>query len=340
MSTVTNKIIRSLCRFVESADLSVLHELAGVESLLSRHGYEIQSRRACFRDMPIKALESWGRQEGLYLSVGTLSLDAARLQLRDFLRAANVSFNLDGTGGIGPGEVELLLRIIREAPAKTFLFAYTFHNRPSSPFFPSANFEQPGFSVGLQSTDLAENCSTLDEWMIAMKDVWKEIAGILGEDPRFLGIDSSVAPLFRGKSSLIHFVKRICGSFSRAVTSGLFLRLTRFLAEENPRPVGLCGLMLPCLEDFELADEYAAGEFPVERNLFLSLQSGLGVDTYPVGIDENPERILEVLRLIQGLSAKYDKPLSARFVSDGRARIGEMTDFRNPFLQDVTIRPL
>jgi hypothetical protein len=341
MISTLNKIIRSLCWFAESADLHILDELARLDSLLTRHGYEIQSRRVCFRNMPIKALESWGSQEeGLYLSVGSLSLDDARLQLGDFLRASNVSFNLDGTRGIGPSEVELLLRIIHEAPAKTFLFAYTFHNRPSSPFFPSATYERPGFSVGLQSTDLAEHCTTLEEWMAAMREVWREIADILSEDPRFLGIDSSVAPLFRGKSSLVHFVKRICGSFSRAVTSDFFLRLTRFLAEENPRPIGLCGLMLPCLEDFELADEYAAGEFPVERNLFLSLQSGLGVDTYPVGIDENPVRILEVLRLLQGLSAKYHKPLSARFVSDGKAKIGEMTDFHNQFLQDVMIRPL
>ncbi|MEW6667720.1 MAG: DUF711 family protein [Thermodesulfobacteriota bacterium] len=320
--------------------MHILDELAGLESLLRRHGYAIQSRRVCFREVPIKALASWSRHEEIYLSVGTLSLDAAGQQLGDFLRAGNVSFNLDCTRSIGQAEVELLLRIIREAPAKTFLFTYTFHNRPSSPFFPSATFERPGFSVGLQSTDLAENCSTLEEWIAAMREVWDEIAGLFGQDPRFLGIDSSVAPLFRGGSSLIHFVKRICGSLSRAVTSDFFLRITRFLAEENPKPVGLCGLMLPCLEDFELADEYAAGGFPVERNLFLSLHSGLGVDTYPVGIDEDPARILEVLRLLQGLSAKYAKPLSARFVSDGKARIGDMTDFRNQFLQDVRIRPL
>ena len=62
--------------------------------------------------------------------------------------------------------------------------------------------------------------------------------------------------------------------------------------------------MLPCLEDFELADEYEKGNFSIERNIFLSLQSGLGIDTYPIGINESPERILNILKIVQSLSNK------------------------------------
>ena len=98
--------------------------------------------------------------------------------------------------------------------------------------------------------------------------------------------------------------------------------------------------MYPCLEDFELADEYEKGNFSIERNIYLSLHSGLGIDTYPIGIDEKPERVLEILQLLQNLSNKYKKPLSARFVSDGKAKIGEKTDFKNQYLKDVTVRPL
>ena len=78
----------------------------------------------------------------------------------------------------------------------------------------------------------------------------------------------------------------------------------------------------------------------MERNIYLSLHSGLGVDTYPVGMDESQERILEILRTLHGLSNKYNKPLSARLVSDGRAKIGERTNFNNPVLKDVVVRPL
>ena len=98
--------------------------------------------------------------------------------------------------------------------------------------------------------------------------------------------------------------------------------------------------MFPCLEDEELAKEYEKGMFSIERNLFLSLHSGLGIDTYPIGIDEDPQTILNILRLTQDLSKKHNKPLSIRFVSDGRARIGEKALFNNPYLYDVSIRSL
>ena len=76
------------------------------------------------------------------------------------------------------------------------------------------------------------------------------------------------------------------------------------------------------------------------KGIFLSLHSGLGIDTYPVGVDENPERVEEVLRLLRDLASKHDKPLSARFVSDGKAKIGEKTDFGNQYLKDVVVRGL
>lgn len=97
---------------------------------------------------------------------------------------------------------------------------------------------------------------------------------------------------------------------------------------------------MPCLEDFELAKEYELGNFSVERNIFLSLHSGLGIDTFPVGIDEDLKRVTQILQLIQKLSNKYQKPLSVRFVSDGKAKIGDKTDFQNQFLKDVTIKKL
>lgn len=95
--------------------------------------------------------------------------------------------------------------------------------------------------------------------------------------------------------------------------------------------MGLCGLMLPALEDFELAKEYEKGNFSIERNIYLSLHSGLGIDTYPIGVDEKPEKMVEILKLLQSLSNKFNKPLSARFVSDGKAKIGERTNFKNQY---------
>ena len=336
-----NKIIRSLCWFAENPSITGIPDrLNEIETKLSKHGYLVQTKRVCFSKTRIDALRQWENEDLLYLSIGTLGFESLVEQLSDFLHAGNVSFNLDLTDSVGANHVDVFLQIIREAPAKTFNFTYTFHNRSSSPFFPSATFERPGFAIGLQPTDLSEGCTNLKGWLSAMEAVWIGICEILGDNEHFLGIDTSIAPLFRGKSSLVHFVKTIHGDFSKAVTTDFFIKITEFLSSHNPKPVGLCGLMLPCLEDFELAEEYEAGRFPIERNAFLALHSGLGVDTYPIGINENPERILQVLCLLQKLSAKYEKPLSARFVSDGKTKIGEISDFKNPFLKDVKIRPL
>jgi hypothetical protein len=314
-------------------------EIRGLLERLERAGYLVQTRRVCFGAARVADLNDLDDGER-YLSVGSIDLPRALAQFEDFKRAGNVAFNLDATAGVGEQEVALLVRLIAEAPAKTFLFTYTFRNRPSSPYFPSAAYEKPGFAIGLQPTDLAAGCDSLDAWFAAMAAAWFEICEIFADRGDFLGIDSSVAPLYRGDSSLVHLIRRLCGGFSRAVCTDVFLTISEFIREQNPRPVGLCGLMLPCLEDFELAEEYERGAFSLERNLFLSLHSGLGIDTYPVGVDEDPRHLLQALRLLRGLSLRYDKPLSARLVSDGRARVGQQTQFGNRYLKDVVIRPL
>ncbi len=336
-----NKIIRSVCWFAENPSASqVPDQLNEIEAQLIEHGYEIQTKRVCFNRARLDALPLWDRDYGLFLSLGSLDPLSFGPLLDDYLQAGNVSVNLDLTNGVKPKHVEPLFKIIKHKPAKTFNFAYTFQNRLSSPFFPSASYERPGFAVGLQPTDLSEGCPDLSSWFKAMESVWLELCRIFEGNDHFLGIDSSVAPLFRDHSCLVHFVKQIYGDFSKAVTTDCFIRITDFISTHNPKPVGLCGLMLPCLEDFELAAEYEAGHFSIERNLFLALHSGLGIDTYPIGIDEKPVRILSVLNLLQKLSTKYKKPLSARFVSDGKTKVGEMSDFQNQYLKDVEIRPL
>lgn len=135
-------------------------------------------------------------------------------------------------------------------------------------------------------------------------------------------------------------IKQLGKNFTKSTTTDTYLQITSFLKSNNPKPVGLCGLMFPCLEDFDLADEYEKGNFTIERSVYLSLHSGLGIDTYPIGIDENPERVLQILKLVQGLSNKYKKSLAVRFVSDGKAKIGEKSDFKNQYLKDVVIRSL
>lgn len=333
------KIVRSVCFFAKKPSQRTADSIESVSEKLRSRGFTIQTKRIC-SPVKIKELNNGFASKADELSVGTLPEKNAREQMRDFFDSKNVSFNIDlSKGRIGSKSVDLMFELIGGKPEKTFNFCFVFNNPASSPFFPSAKYERDGFSIGLQSTNLARGCKSAEEWLERMQVSWNEINGLFKEDKRFLGIDSSIAPAFSGNGSLINFIKKF-SSFPESVSSGLYLKITGFIKEKNPKPIGLCGLMLPCLEDFELAEEYEKGNFGIERNLFLSLHSGLGIDTYPIGIDEKPEKILQVLLLVQGLSNKYKKPLSIRFVSDGKSKIGHKTKFNNQYLKDVIIRAL
>ena len=335
------KIVRTLCCFSADPGPDTLDRLDSLAAKLADRGYTLQTRRLCCPDVErVFALDNQGEGE-IFLSLGRLGLEEAEAVLPRFLRSKNVAFNVELAGeAIGSRETGLLFRIMAEQAGKTFGFTYTFNNAVSSPFFPSAVYAQDGFAVGLQPTNLAAGCRSLEEWFGRMLEVWDELEALFAPEGDYLGVDTSIAPLFEGDGSFLYFLRRLGVDFDRAVTSDLFLQITDFIRSAGPRKTGLCGLMLPCLEDFELAGVYEAGGFGIERNVFLALHSGLGIDAYPIGIDERPERVAEILRLVQGLSNKHAKPLSVRFSSDGGSGIGEKSSFGNPYLKDVVIRGL
>ena len=338
---MNNRIIRSVCYFSKHVTSDTVEEVKALRQTFTNAGFEVQTIRICSpTNNPVEFEQSVNDKE-ILLSIGSIPFTAVKQQLPQFYKTHGVSFNIDlTTTSIDISHTTPLFDIIKNKPSQTFAFTYVFNNKPSSPYFPSASYEHDGFSVGLQPTDLSQRCTTLEQWLEKMKASWMKIYDLFKDDSDFLGIDASIAPIFSGKGSLINFIKRLGYSFTQSVITDIYLQITQFLKTNNPKPVGLCGLMMPCLEDFELADEYEQGNFSIERNLFLSLHSGLGIDTYPIGIDEKPERVVEILKLVQGLSNKYHKPLSARFVSDVKAKIGEKTDFQNQYLKDVVVKPI
>ncbi|MEM1134805.1 MAG: DUF711 family protein [Bacteroidota bacterium] len=334
------KIVRSLCLFAESIDALNIGKLASVREKLLAKGFVIQTERCCIPLKDFALLEAALPNKNLLISIGSCNLKFVIDNFYDFCKAKRTSCHIDITEYLTEAHVDLLFRLMHEAPEKLFQFAFVVNNAPSSPYFPSANFEKNGFAIGLQPTNLAAGCKLLKDWFQNMQQVWIELADIFNDEQGFLGIDSSIAPLFEGNGSLLHFLTRILGNFDKIVLSDDFMEITAFIKKANPKPIGLCGLMLPCLEDFVLANAYENGKFNIERNLFLSMHSGLGIDTYPIGVNEAPEKVLRILQLLRQLSNRYKKPLSARFISDGKAKIGEMTDFQNQYLKDVIVRNL
>lgn len=337
-----NKIVRSICCFTKNPSDKSIEKITNIEKVLLENGFSIQTKRLCSPSIEkIIEMDKRYAKVGYILGIGSISHNILNQHLKSLLNCVETHWNLDLTDKeITLDDVQILFEIIREKPEKTFNFTYVFHNSLSTPFFPSATYGKDGFSLGLQPTDLSSNCNSLDERIENMKSVWDELFNLFSGNGDFLGIDSSIAPLVTESGSFIGFIKRLGIDFSQSVTTDFYIRITNFLKNNNPKPIGLCGLMFPCLEDSELASEYEKGNFTIERNIYLSLHSGLGVDTYPIGIDEKPERILNILKLLQALSDKYKKPLSCRFVSDGKTKIGNKSDFNNQYLKDVVIRNL
>ena len=333
-------IVRSLCLFADRLDDAVGGRLDTLATRLVDVGFALQTRRICVAGHGARDVAAAYADGTRFLSIGQLDRAALAREFDALLEVDDVACNLGVDGPVTAADVAWLQRLVAARPERTFTFAWTFHNAPGSPFFPSATWAGNGFALGLQPTDLAAGCATPEAWLARIEETWHTLVALFGGEPDFLGIDGSVAPLWNDPGSLVGHVRRWAGSFERAVTSDLFLRITAFLQARNPRPVGLNGLMLPCLEDRLLAEEYTQGRFGIERNLFLAMHCGLGIDTYPVGIDEPPARVLDILRLVQGLAARHAKPLSVRFVSDGRAHVGERTGFGNRYLHDVVVRPL
>jgi hypothetical protein len=335
------KIIRTICVFSDTASSNEIALLNSISETLQQHNFTIQTKRICLPRYHPDLDDALLREHNIMVGFGSHSRREFSQILPQFLSAHQRRLTLDLTNGeITSEDIEPLFTMMKHKPEATFGFAFGYNLPVSTPFFPSASFGQRGFSVGLQATDLSAECQTLDEWFVSMKATWDELDTLLRPFNEYIGIDSSIAPLYAGEGSLVHFVRRLGYTFSHSATTDVYSRMTSFIKTHNPRPVGLCGLMFPCLEDFLLADEYEQGHFPIERNLFLSLHCGLGIDTYPIGIDESPERVLEIARLVQQLSNRFKKPLSIRFVSDGKAAIGQRSHFANPILRDVVIRPL
>ncbi len=335
------KVIRTICFFTKEPNLETEDRLNHLEKTLEGKGFIIQTKRICSPKNSFLDLQNSIQDKSILLSIGSLDFQQTKEKIDEFIKTQTVAFNLDLTNEVITNEhSQILFKILKESPASTFSFTYTFNNSVSSPYFPSAVFDKEGFAIGLQPTNLAKECKSVDEWLSNLKECWIEINSIFENEKDFLGIDSSIAPLFKGDSSMINFIKKLFSSFDESILTDTYLKITKFIKNENPKSVGLCGLMFPCLEDFELADEYEKGNFSVERNIFLSLQSGLGIDTYPIGIDENNKKVTNILQTVQGLSNKYTKSLSVRFVSDGKSKIGEKTDFNNQYLKDIVIRKL
>jgi hypothetical protein len=334
------KIVRSICEFQEALPQAPWESLEERRRKCEDLGYSVQTLRLVYPGS-VGHLSDIERGASHLLALGVRSLREVDLIFDDFIDQPHVSLAIDGTSLEDMLPVATMVaELAGRAPEKMFEFSMVVNPAASSPYFPGAMYERSGYSIGLQSPSLREEGMSMGAWLSEMNSAWLELEDTFGQERDFIGIDSSVAPLGGGLGSFAEAAIAYKGSFSRAQTSDFFHSVSSWIRERNPRPAGYCGLMFPCLEDEGLSSLYEQGRFGVDTALFLSLHSGVGLDTYPIAMDEPPEILVDTLRLVRALSLKHRKSLSVRFVSDGIARVGHVTQFNNPYLQDVRVRSL
>ena len=189
---MSNKIIRTICYFQKDPNEQTFQKLDELESLFKKSGFEVQTKRLCSPNIEkIIELDKTYSAKGYFLSTGTVDKDKIDI----LLRTNNIAFNYDLTNKeINLQDVDILFNIIKNAPAKTFNFTYVFNNPTSSPFFPAAHYENDGFTVGFQPTDLAEGCKTINEWLLKMKKTWfQSIDRLKIKKPIFIKMPISIS---------------------------------------------------------------------------------------------------------------------------------------------------
>jgi hypothetical protein len=95
--------------------------------------------------------------------------------------------------------------------------------------------------------------------------------------------------------------------------------------------------MLPVVEDTVLAKRAAEGRYGVQELLLYSSVCGTGLDVVPVPGDSLTESLALVVGDVAALSAKYQKPLSARLFPIPGKNTGDAVTFDNPFLTDSVV---
>ena len=155
----------------------------------------------------------------------------------------------------------------------------------------------------------------------------------------YLGIDTSPAP--GPDVSIGEVIETLTGvPFGSPSTLRACANITDALKNLQLKTCGFRGLMLPVLEDKILAKRAAEGRYGIAELLLYSSVSGTGLDVVPIPGDSSAQSLASVIGDVVALSAKYQKPLSARLFPVPGKKAGEAVSFDNPNLTDSVVMKL
>ena len=114
--------------------------------------------------------------------------------------------------------------------------------------------------------------------------------------------------------------------------------ITKAVQSVPVKRIGYSGLMLPVMDDSLLAQRWSEGTYDVDALLAYSAVCGTGLDTIPMAGDVTQQQIERILGDVATLAFKWKKPLTARLLPVKGKKVGERTEFDDPFLVNTAIR--
>lgn len=233
-------------------------------------------------------------------------------------------------------------------------FAALFNTPPGSPFFPAAYHRgSRKFALGLENSDLVvkafSKAGNIQGATAALRGVMapacrklERAARLAAREVPFAygGIDVSIAPAAARDESLAFAIESLgLGRFGEAGTLAASKAITDTLRALPVSRCGYSGLMMPILEDTGLALRNSEARFNLGNLMAFSAVCGTGLDTIPLPGDV-PEKTLYALLLdLAALSARLDKPLSARLMPIPGRRAGDKTSFDFDYFVNTRVMP-
>ena len=269
--------------------------------------------------------------------------------------------------GISLESIKASAKIINQATSITndgftnLRFAAIANVTPFTPFFPSAysEGEKPAFSLAIESADVAVKAfneagslhsarKNLLELLESKAKIITDLANDISKkyNIAFKGLDISLAP-FPGELCSLGKAIEILGPMEVGLNGSL--AAAAFIADALDRgkwhKVGFNGLMLPVLEDSQLAHRSITGSLSIKDLLLYSAVCGTGLDTVPLPGNATTEQISCVLLDIAALSTRLNKPLTARLMPIPGKKAGDLTEFdfdyfSNGRILELPARPL
>ena len=313
----------------------------------------------------LSELDDFCRQQNVILSIGQIiNTDQHDPRLSDWAvelirNTEHINFTVgvaSADGGVHSGAIrsaaETIAALSKTSPGGegNFRFAATANCPPGTPFFPAAWHQgEPSFAIGLETPPLLllaaksrpENvpvarhiAAAMDTALMPVQSQAEKIASRTGR--RYLGIDTSPAP--GPDASIGEVIETISGTpFGSTSTLRTCANITDGLKKLRLKTCGYSGLMLPIIEDTVLAKRASEGRYGIQELLLYSSVCGTGLDVVPVPGDSSTKSLELVIGDVAALSAKYQKPLSARLFPIPGKKEGDAVTFDNPFLTDSVI---